>query len=145
MPASYPKPDAERRNRNAKAFDWLDLPAAGRKGAAPKLPALRSWSVETRRWWAELWSKPQAMAWDQTGSTAVAMAVLYDDLQTGDRARIAGLLAELRAHEDRHGLSPKAMLQLRWRIIKPEIGAPVAKPKTDRRRRVLEVVKDATS
>ncbi|MGD9996968.1 MAG: hypothetical protein AB7R77_05960 [Ilumatobacteraceae bacterium] len=141
MPAAYPKPDAERRNRNVKAFDWSDLPAAGRPGKPPKLPALRTWSAETRRWWAELWSKPQATAWDQTGSTAVGMAVLYEDLQHVDPARVAGLLAELRAHEDRHGLNPKAMLQLRWRIVKPEEPAVTAsKPKTDRRKRVLGVI-----
>lgn len=144
MPASYPKPDAERRNRNPKAFDWTDLPAEGRKGAPPKLPKLRPWSAETTRWWSELWSKPQAAAWDQSGTTAVPMALLYEQTQHIEQSKVAGLLAELRAHEDRHGLNPKAMLQLRWRIVAAEVVADPVKPKSDRRARVLRVVGDAT-
>jgi hypothetical protein len=35
----------------------------------------------------------------------------------GDIVRIA---AEMRQHEDRHGLNPKAMLQLRWRVAAGE-------------------------
>ncbi len=141
MPASYPKPDSERRNRSPKAFEWLDLPAAGRKGAAPKLPALRKWSTETKRWWSALWSTPQAVAWDQTGESLVRLALLYDDLQYLEPGKSTGISAEMRAIEDRHGLSPKSMLQLRWRIVESESGrGAVARPTSARRKRILEVV-----
>lgn len=138
----YPKPDDERRNANQPAFGWVDLPP--KSGVrSPKLPPIREWTDETKRWWSDLWSKPQATQWDRAGSTAVAMAVLYDDLQTSEPGKAAGILAELRQHEDRHGLNPKSMLQLRWRIGEVEAKpAAATKPKTaaDRRGRVLEIL-----
>jgi hypothetical protein len=141
MAASYPKPDAERRTRHPQQFAWLDLPAEGRKGAAPKLPLLRKWSTETKRWWSALWSTPQATAWDQTGESLVRLALLYDDLQQVEPGKSTGISAEMRAIEDRHGLSPKSMLQLRWRIVEAEPGQrAAARPTSARRKRILEVV-----
>ena len=86
-----------------------------REGPAPVLPPVREWCDETRRWWAVLWTTPQSTLWDQDGGSAVWMAVLYDDIVMC-RGKTAPLMAELRQHQDRHGLSPKALLQLRWRL-----------------------------
>lgn len=119
MPASYAKPDDQKVTRHPRKLDWTELPAKGRKGRIPKLPDVRLWSDETLRWWKELWHTPQATQWDQTGRSAVAMAVLYQDAQN-QPDRSAPLLAELRAHEDRHGLNPKAMNQLCWRVAETE-------------------------
>jgi hypothetical protein len=147
--ASYPKPDAERVNRTQPKFGWVDLPKAGRKGAAPALPPVRSWSAETRRWWRELWKKPQATQWDQTGSSVVPMAVLYQDMQFPSAGHsVASMLGEMRQHEDRHGLNPKAMLQLRWRILEePTTGASTTRPAKGssaggRRGQVLSLITD---
>ena len=60
--------------------------------------------------------------WKQDGSTLIVLAALYDDLISG-RAEPAKVSAEMRQHEDRHGLNPKAMLNLRWRIVADELGA----------------------
>lgn len=144
---AYPKPDAERRNRVEPRFGWVDLPVSSGL-SAPVLPLLRVWTAETLRWWAELWAKGQATMWDRSGSSAVPMAVLYDALQDAEAVRIPGLLAELRQHEDRHGLTPKAMLQLRWRFADGEASgaAPVKRTaKTDRRKRVLQAVPNAST
>lgn len=145
MGASYPKPDDERRNRVEPRFGWVNLPA--KSGLTPPpLPAVRDWSEVTIGWWAELWSKGQATQWDPSGSSALPMAVLFQDLQDQpDRSKVPGLLAEMRQHEDRHGLNPKAMLQLRWRItddVPASTSKPAAKPKkaTPRRARVLAIV-----
>lgn len=153
--ASYPKPDLEKRNKMPMAFGWTDLPAEGRLGPPPKLPQLGGWCEQTRDAWAELWSSPQATAWDQTGRTmhgwAVAHHELHRDLYYDDNGKPiqppnkTALLAEMRQIEDRHGLNPKAMLQLRWRIVEdePEVSAPVVKTRRTAsagRRGLLKVV-----
>lgn len=116
MAASYPKPDESKVNRVAPKFGWVDLPAAGRPGAPPKLPSWRKWAPGTAKWWKDLWATPQATQWEQSGRTLFALACLYDDLIAG-RADAAKVSAEMRQHEDRHGLNPKSMLQLRWRVV----------------------------
>ena len=122
MPAAYPKPDGQKVTRHAPKFDWVSLPASGRSGPAPKLPSLRKWRKVTRDAWADLWSSPQAFAWDQSGRTLHGWALAHHDAITAEengRSATASL-AELRAIEDRHGLNPKAMLQLRWRVVDTE-------------------------
>lgn len=132
MPGPPPKPDSQRVRRNRPAFDWVILPAEGRKGRAPKLPPVRDWSPETLRWWKDLWRSPQSTQWDQTGRSAVPMAVLYDVAQKLPE-RSAAIFSELRNWEDRHGLNPKAMLSLRWRIEEPEV-----QPDTEPQRRLRD-------
>lgn len=117
----YPNPDGERRNRNAASFDWTVLPAEGRQGPPPALPGWRSWSERTLQWWADLWATPQASMWDPSGRSMHAMALLHHELMLDEERdakdrKASSLTAEMRQHEDRHGLTPKAMLQLRWRV-----------------------------
>lgn len=133
MAASYPKPDGERRNRAERQLDWTVLPFEGRDGPPPALPQWRDWTDRTLEWWAEMWSTPQAAAWDQSGRSMHTLALLHHELMT-DTGNAAKISAEMRQHEDRHGLTPKAMLQLRWRI-----GAPKEEPAA----RVLELVPPA--
>ena len=139
-----PKPDAERRRTNSTAFGWTELPVVN-EAPAPGLPATRIWQPATEAWWVELWRKPQASQWDQTGTTLHTLAALQDDLFAG-RAEAVKVSAEMRQHEDRHGLNPKAMLQLRWRVVgtAAEQPAPAAKraaKKTDARRKAaLQVI-----
>ena len=116
-PAGQLKPDGQKVTRHAPAFDWTLLPAAGRVGPPPKLPTgLRKWTKATRDAWADLWKSPQATAWDQTGRTLHTWAALHHDLVMDERAT-ASISAEMRQHEDRHGLNPAALLRLRWRIV----------------------------
>jgi hypothetical protein len=138
MAASYPKPDDQKVTRHSLKFDWVALPLEGRDGPVPDLPEWRDWDSRTLGWWAELWVKPQAVMWAQDGSTLFAYACLYDDL-IGGRAEAAKVSAEMRQHEDRHGLNPKAMLQLRWRIVEGEPAVERVKPAARRRAR-LKVV-----
>ena len=114
MAGRYPKPDEQRVNRTTPQFGWIDLPRE-HEGDPPALPHWRLWNPATVEWWAELWRKPQAVMWEPTGSTLWTLACLYDDLISA-RADAAKVSAEMRQHEDRHGLNPKAMLQLRWRV-----------------------------
>ena len=104
-------------------------------GPAPDLPDLRSWSLSTIAWWDDLWSCPQAVAWDQTGRTLVRLAILFDDMV---KERPGASTTAMQQLEDRHGLNPKAMLQLRWRIVEEADVMPMP-TKTARKQR-LKVV-----
>lgn len=129
MPAAYPKPEGQKVTRHAPKFDWTPLPASGRKGRAPKMPAKRPWSKATKDAWADLWRSPQAVAWDQSGRTLHGWLLAHEDaILAGENGKSLGpMLAEMRAIEDRHGLNPKAMLQLRWRIV-DDAGDVVSEP-----------------
>jgi len=138
MPAAYPKPDAERVNRNTPAFGWVDLPAAGRQGPPPRLPGkLSEWHPETRAWWKRVWALPQAVMWDQSGETMVPWARIMEAVHRGADAIKASV--EIRQHQDRHGLNPKAMLQLRWRLVEA-VPEPEVAPR--RRRGTASAMKD---
>lgn len=69
--------------------------------------------------WADLWSTPQAVAWERMRWTrTVARYVRFEvRAETGDLK--AG--AEARLLEDRLGLSPQAMLRLRWEVAADEV------------------------
>jgi hypothetical protein len=113
-----PKPGAV--GRHKVAYDWLSLPAEGRKGRAPSMPDVASWDAVARRHWAALWRMPQAVAWEAQGAhefVARLVALRSEFRSTPTPA----LSAEMRQLEDRLGLNPKAMLQLRWRIAADEV------------------------
>ena len=83
--------------------------------------------------------------WDPSGFTLEPAARLHEAIVRGAPSK--GLEAELRQHYDRHGLSPKSLLQLRWTIGEPgdQEQAPPATPrprKDARRRRLLRAVDD---
>jgi hypothetical protein len=61
----------------------------------------------------------QAVMWELSVSTLHSWAAIHAEitraLEAG-KAPKAALYAELRQHEHRHGVSPRAMQMLRWRI-----------------------------
>jgi len=64
-----------------------------------------------------LWRTPQAVAWEQLGWTRVVARYCHWSIQAEDSPEVpVALLGELRQLEDRLGLSPMAMLRLRWTI-----------------------------
>lgn len=118
MPGPAPKADADRRRRNEPTFAWTILPPEGRKGRTPAMPKRapsgEPWHPRVRPWWRRLWHKPQATQWDEDDAELYRLLVIEDRLWKGEAS--AAELAEARQIEDRHGLNPKAMLQLRWRL-----------------------------
>lgn len=90
--------------------------------------------------WAELWRLPQSVQWERLGWTRdVAQYVRHKvmaELGDMDGAR------EARQWSDRLGLSPMAMLRLRWEVVADEVTArretKAAPPKSARAR--LKVV-----
>lgn len=89
------------------------------------MPEGRFWSVEVLVWWADLWVTPQAAAWDQSGRSLWRLAELMQasvelrEIEDPEKrvTKLCQVAAQMTALEDRHGLSPKALLGLRWLIV----------------------------
>lgn len=175
MPGPIPK--QQRRRRNQATIPTNELPAEGRKGKEPAVPAAYELGKAGKAWWKWAWKLPQATAWDAGTHYALARrAQLEDDLAEIDRApgltnllaeQLSGALAadnpldlkyilsavertmqklkslasgrtavmkEMRELDNRFGLNPKSMADLRWSIEEAEPKAPKARAK---RRKVL--------
>lgn len=109
MPGPAPKPDSQRRRRNAMP-PTMRLPAEGRTGEPP------AWPLDGRPApaWRNLWKLPQAVAWESMHLHRVVAryAVVLRLADEGERYATA----EARQMEDRLGLSPMALARLRWQI-----------------------------
>jgi hypothetical protein len=117
----YPKDPAQRRRRN-KPEERRSLPAGGRQGKAPAWPIDGEPSPAAAKLWAGLWSTPQAVAWEELEwSRFVARYVLIVLAAESGESKA---WPEARQMEDRLGLTPMAMLRLRW-----QIGEPAEAPK----------------
>lgn len=125
-----PKPDDQRRRRNAPTFDWVTLPADGRAGDPPPLPGYRAWSPLVVEWWAEIWASPQALEWQPSGVTLWPLAELLEQLARGETPTHTVVNSIMPLWRD-HGLSPAGLQQRRWRVEKVSV-VPDAGPGADR-------------
>jgi hypothetical protein len=76
-----PLPNPNARRRNAPTIPTTALPAGGRKGRAPKVPAGYELHTEGMAWWRWAWSLPQAVAWDTGAHYALARRAQLEDVQ----------------------------------------------------------------
>jgi hypothetical protein len=146
--APLPKPADQRRRRNAPIANTLKLPAEGRVGPTPEWPLLLPPADQHLSVWREIWKTPMAVGWERLGwERAVAAYVLVtveaEAMRSADVKIWISLLAEARQHEDRLGLTPMALLRLRWEISTDELA--VRRPVVERPRRRLEAVDDAVA
>jgi hypothetical protein len=80
-----PLPTANARRTNKPAIPPTLLPAEGRKGRPPAVPAPYRLGRAGRAWWNAAWKTPQATKWDAGAVHIVARrATLEDDLATLD-------------------------------------------------------------
>jgi len=112
MPGPPPNKHARRRNSEA----WRQLPRAGRCGPPPPFPLTGRRSKALDELWADLWTSPQAVAWEEMGWSRLVgrYAKLLIAAEKSDAT--AALLGEVRQLEDRLGLSPMAMKRLLWEV-----------------------------
>lgn len=125
MPGPAPKP-AEQRRRVNKTNALIRLPMSGRPGPAPEWPLPRSKpSCDAMDLWKQLWATPQAVAWERFGWVRNVARYVTVCL-TAESTLHPAALAETRQLEDRLGLSPMAMLRLRWEMTDdaPEVAEP---------------------
>lgn len=131
------EPDLTGRQR-AAVQRKLDTASSQVNVLGAQMEAVRQIEAEL---WSELWATPHAVAWERLGwSREVAQYVRWKakaeqgDLDAAKEARQLG---------DRLGLTPLAMLRLRWEVAEDEVGEqraerPASRPASARSR--LKVV-----
>lgn len=119
MPQSTP-PKIDPVRRNPRSGPTL-LPADGRKGDPPAWPLPGRLTAAEREAWAQLWSTPQAVAWEKLGWTRTVARYCRVMVESEKRDATAALLAQATALEDRLGLTPKSMRMLLWQIATDEV------------------------
>lgn len=118
----------------------MKLPAEGRKGDTPEWPLPGKPSVREREAWRDLWSTPQAVAWEKLGWTRSVARYCRVMVEAEERGAPAMTRAECRQMEDRLGLSPKSMRMLLWEVVENEVDTKrQEQAATDVRRRIKAV------
>jgi len=114
---AYSKINPQRRNVRVGP---VMLPAEGRSGPAPAWPLPNPASPEEVTAWDQLWSTPQAVAWEKLGWTRTVARYCRIMVE----AEMPGAKSDTRnsatSMEDRLGLTPKAMRLLLWAITEDE-------------------------
>lgn len=113
-----PKPNARQKGRGLERA-LRTLPAAGRPGPPPPWPLGRATKAE-QAVWVDLWTRPQAVAWEALGVARTVARYCRTLVQAEKPGAPAAVQGEARQLEDRLGLSPMAMLRLRWEIASPD-------------------------
>lgn len=121
MPGPPPKDPATRRRRNAGP-QLSKLPRSGRPGDPPPWPLPRQSKAE-KALWADLWATPQATQWEVGAWPRTVARYVRLVLKAESPSAPAGLHTEVRQLEDRLGLSPMAMLRLRWEVVDDDAAA----------------------
>ena len=128
-----PKPESQRRNPNPILGGKIRrLSAAGRAAEVPAWPLSKPNKRELQLW-ARLWRAPVSVAWEGLGwNDPVARYVRL--LTVAELPKPPGfVLTEVRQLEDRLGLSPMALLRLRWEIVDED------EPRSNAARNVVDV------
>jgi len=116
-----PPSDNARHSNPTLGSTAMKLPASGRKGAAPKWPLPGKASANESAAWKQVWTTPQAVAWERLGWVRPVARYVRCLVQAEEVGAPAALLGEVRQMEDRLGLSPMALLRLRWAVVADEL------------------------
>lgn len=118
-----PNPPKMEPQRGARGRGITNLPAEGRRGDPPPWPIPGPRSLDEQLLWEQLWSSPQAVAWERMGVATCREVARYCRLlivAEGPDAKAADH-AQATALADRLGLTPKAMRLLLWTIATDEV------------------------
>jgi hypothetical protein len=116
-----PKPDAQRRSRHP----ILGTGSVRRILASEHASGVPNWPLSTAskrelQFWTRLWATPVSAVWEELGWTD-AVARYARLMAVAEAPGPPGIvLIEVRQLEDRLGLSPMALLRLRWQIVDDE-------------------------
>lgn len=113
-------PKANPVRRNARVGPLL-LPASGRPGPAPRWPLPGKEDPFEIAAWLQLWSTPQAVAWESLGWTRTVARYCRVMVAAERPDATAALLGQATMMEDRLGLTPRAMRMLLWQIAPDEV------------------------
>jgi len=132
-----PAPSANPRRRNVRP-DGVQLPANGYTGPAPAWP-LSEATADERSAWESMWRLPQAAAWVQLHVARTVARYVRALIVAESSESSAFQLSEVRQLEDRLGLTPMAMLRLRWEVVADELAAARTPRREDERPRLRAV------
>lgn len=124
MPGPPQDPQSRKSHTRQPTFPTTRLPVSGFKGPIPKVPV--KLGKAGKAWWSWAWRTPQAAAWNAGHVWNVARRAQLEDawatqVEAGNVT--AAMASAMQTLENRLGLTPKGMLELRWEIvadIKPE-------------------------
>lgn len=124
-----PVPAKSRRRRNEPTFPTTRLPVSGYRGPIPTVPKSVKLGDAGKAWWRWAWRTPQAAAWNAGHLFNVARRAQLEDVwaaQLADGKPTAAMASAMQTLENRLGLTPKGMLELRWEIVAdiPAVDAP---------------------
>lgn len=127
------KKHASTRVRRNTAASASTLPAVGREGPAPELPAGVEWHPAVEEMWADLWSSPMSAEYhDSDFHQLLILARLHQDFyeaETTTGRREAAV--EIRLQRQAFGMDPYARRRLEWTVESAES----AKDRGQQRRR----------
>ncbi|HSW42707.1 MAG TPA: hypothetical protein VLM76_09385 [Patescibacteria group bacterium] len=112
-------PSRNPRRRNARPEERV-LPPRNPVRHRPVWPLQDPATPAERKLWFELWTLPQAVAWQTLGINRVIARYCRLSLLAEDPEASAPLLNEVRQLEDRIGLNPVALRRLGWEIAGPD-------------------------
>ncbi|MDX3507355.1 hypothetical protein PV755_00200 [Streptomyces caniscabiei] len=138
-----PDPRSLRQSRPTNAAGWTTLPAEGRPGPAPEWPLVSQTEREAALW-EDLWSRPQAVAWEGLDQR-YEVAMFVRKLAEAELPKASVELQKVvRQYLDSLGLSVQGMLRNRWKIApaveEEEPVTPVEAPRRPSARDRLRVV-----
>lgn len=115
-----PDPNALRRDRKDDG-EWLTLPAEGRDGDPPTWPlAVFASQLEQNEReqviWAEMWRKPQAVAWERLGlayEVALMVRRMVEAERPGSHTSTGTLVRQMM---DSLGLTTPGLRSNRWKL-----------------------------
>lgn len=139
-----PNPPKMEPQRGARGRGITNLPANGRPGLPPDWPGSDRPSAAEWDAWGQLWSTPQAVAWERMGVGTCREVARYTRLLVAaeDPDARAAVHAQATALADRLGLTPKSMRLLLWQIATDDLAekrAEQAKPAQGARGRIKAV------
>jgi hypothetical protein len=105
---------AHLRRRVVATPGFTRLPHGGRPGEPPRWPLAVEPSAGEIERWAKMWSLPQTVMWERMRVEEFVARYVRTAIEAELPASDSKLLAEVRQMEDRLGLSPAAMIRLRW-------------------------------
>jgi hypothetical protein len=131
VPGPPPNPPGQRRRRNATTAP-VTLPASRSRSKVPPLPLKRA-TAATKAWWRTIWTSPMATVWLEADVPGLVRLAELVELGHREGATPLAAMSEIRALEDRYGLSPLARRRLQWEIEQAG-GTSSDEPKQDESR-----------
>ena len=120
---SGPAPDPNALRRDRDQGEWTVLPFEGRGSAvAPSWP-LTGGTERELHLWAELWTKPQAVAWERLGQFIEVAMLVRNLAQAENPGSPVNLGTLVRQQMDSLGLTTPGLRANRWRIARDEVAA----------------------